>query len=183
MPRTKSPKVSVPTAADEAPPEKPKPLSTSSPESRSHGLSAAVLAALPVEASAEDRVSRSNLGRFVKGVSGNKSGRPQGSKNRTSQMKQFIEEAMTLHFSDDVLDIFATAVQMAKDGDQKMIALLIGDFMKEVRAPDVDAVAEARARQAPGSVSLSITHHHHAAPAADVKNGVVLDAEFSKSTE
>ena len=93
-------------------------------------------------------------------------------------MKQFIEEAMTLHFSDEVLAIFSTAIEMAKGGDQKMIALLIGDFMKEVRAPDADALAEAKAKQAPGSITLNVTHHHHAGLPAE-QTGAALDADFS----
>lgn len=87
------------------------------------------------ETPAEDSqsVSRNDLGQFVKGVSGNKVGRPIGSKNRTTVMKQAMEEAITREISDDVIEILETAVKLAKGGDVSMIKFVLGDLLNEVR--------------------------------------------------
>jgi hypothetical protein len=96
---------------------------------------------LPIPSSDEttEAVTRNNLGQFVKGVSGNLHGKPIGSKNRTTLMKQAMEEALTRELADDFLDILETALTLAKQGDKDMIKMVLGDFLKENRrAPPVE---------------------------------------------
>ena len=78
---------------------------------------------------------RDNLGRFPKGVSGNPAGRPEGSQNKASLIKQFIEERLSAKLEKDALAIMQKAINMAKDGDKSMIKLLLGDMMAATRSP------------------------------------------------
>lgn len=88
-------------------------------------------------------VSRNTLGQFVKGVTGNKLGRPLGSKNRTTIMKQAMEEAITREISTDVIEILEKAVELAKQGDVSMIKFVLGDLLNEVRKNVVEEVDKA----------------------------------------
>lgn len=81
----------------------------------------------------ERQITRNNLGRFAKGVSGNPKGRPKGSKNRTVIVKQAIEEALARNMAEDASVIIEQAISMAKAGDKDMIKFLLGDVLKEVR--------------------------------------------------
>lgn len=107
-----------------------------------------------VESSGEPpAVTRDNLGRFVKGVSGNIKGKPVGSKNRTKLMKQAMEEALTRDLSEDFLDILAQAVKLAKQGDTQMIKLVLVDLMKDVRGVDAEETVDAGGKK----IEVSIT--------------------------
>lgn len=98
------------------------------------------------------QIKRNNLGQFTRGVSGNALGRPKGSKNRTTIIKQAMEEAMTRELTDDVLEIFEQAVALAKAGDRSMIKFVLGDFMGEVRKQ----VAETEEELDRGKINLTI---------------------------
>lgn len=90
----------------------------------------------------KDVVSKDNLGRFVKGVSGNPNGRPKGSKNRATIMRAFIEEALVRDAAPQVNDLLDVAMKLAKSGDVDMLKLLLGDFL---RATNSKAAAESEA--------------------------------------
>jgi len=79
---------------------------------------------------------RNELGQFVKGQSGNLAGRPKGSRNEATKLKEFIEHANTEVLAAEAPAIMAKAIQMAKDGDAAMIKLILGDMMKHVRTEE-----------------------------------------------
>lgn len=116
------------------------------------------LAPLPTSESETTPVTRDNLGRFVKGVSGNQAGRPKGSRNRARLVAEFIEEALVGELADDAMEILEGAVQLAKDGDTDMIKFLLGDIIKRARGADADEPDEGA--KGPRSVTISITHIH-----------------------
>ena len=86
----------------------------------------------------ERQITRDNLGKFAKGVSGNPKGRPKGSKSRTVLIKQAIEEALSRNLAEDANEIIEQAVTMAKSGDKDMIKFLLGDVVKEVRRAETE---------------------------------------------
>lgn len=120
-------------------------------------------------------ISRSNLGQFVQGVSGNPKGRPVGSKNRTVLMKQAMEEALTRELSEDFMSILETAIILAKGGDKDMIKLVLGDFMKEVRR------AEQTEEETGGPRTIAISITQYFGPDAN-KNAAAeaVDAQFEE---
>lgn len=89
-------------------------------------------------------------GQFVKGVSGNPAGRPTGVRNQTTQVKEFIESALTNELKDEAIDILHQAIKMAKAGNASMIKLLLGDLLSEVRR-------EASGPQS-GAVNVTVTN-------------------------
>jgi len=86
----------------------------------------------------ERQISRNNLGRFAKGVSGNPAGRPKGSKSRTLLIKQAMEEALTRDSAEAFNEIVDQAISMAKAGDKDMIKFVLGDVLKEARRAEGD---------------------------------------------
>jgi hypothetical protein len=91
-------------------------------------------------ASAPSEISRDNLGRFVKGVSGNPKGKPIGSRNRINIIKHAIEEAIIRDVAEEATLIIEQALMQAKAGDPDMIKFVLGELLKDVRkgAPDED---------------------------------------------
>lgn len=78
-------------------------------------------------------LQRNAKGQFVKGASGNPAGRPVGVRSQTTQVKEFIEQALANDLKDDALEILGVAIKKAKAGDNAMIKLLLGDMLAEVR--------------------------------------------------
>lgn len=103
------------------------------------------------------RITRDNLGRFVKGVSGNVDGRPAGARNRAKLVAQFIEEALLNEFADDALAILAQAVKLAKEGDPQMIRMLLTDMVGKVARTEIADDAATKHR-APVQVQINLTH-------------------------
>lgn len=120
-------------------------------------------------------ITRSNLGRFIKGVSGNPKGRAVGSKNRTRVIKQAMEEALTRGLGEAFDDIINQIVTAAREGDKDMIKLVIGDIMKEVRK---DPVADENSG-GPQVVNVKITQYF--GDTEPVKEAI--DAEFTTFDE
>ncbi len=100
-------------------------------------------------------VSRSKLGKFVKGVSGNPAGRQLGSKNRTTLIKQAMEESLVRDLAKDFNDIVSQVIKLAKEGDTDMIKLLLNDVMKEARKP----IQEDDERRGPRKLHVEITQY------------------------
>ena len=68
---------------------------------------------------------RDEKGRFVPGKSGNPNGRPVGSKNAITLLKQSLELQLREQASDDMAQVMRTAIELAKAGDRSMIKLLL----------------------------------------------------------
>lgn len=83
-------------------------------------------------------ISRDNLGRFVRGVSGNPNGKPVGAKNRISFIKHAIEEALVRDIADEANAIILQAITLAKQGDTDMIKFVLGEVLKDVRKGGVE---------------------------------------------
>jgi len=98
-------------------------------------------------------VDRDNLGRFVKGVSGNPKGKPVGARSRTKLMKQGMEEAMTREMSNDFIEILETAIKLAKQGEKDMIKMVLVDLMKDIRTGDETETADPGGKR----IEVSIT--------------------------
>lgn len=82
------------------------------------------------------QITRTNLGRFVKGVSGNPKGKPKGAKSRTTLLRLAIEEMMLRETAGSMPEIVGKALEMARDGDRAVIKLLLGDVLKAARIQD-----------------------------------------------
>lgn len=108
-------------------------------------------------------ITRDNLGRFVKGVSGNPKGKPLGTKHRISFIKHAIEEALVRDLAEDAAAIMAKALDQAKAGDTDMIKFVLGDLLKDVRKGGVEDEDNLRGAKI---VQVSITQYVGQAKAA-----------------
>lgn len=81
---------------------------------------------------------RNDKGQFLKGYSGNPVGRPQGIRNQTTLVKDWINNALVNDLQEDALDILAVAVKKAKGGDNAMIKLLLKDLIAATGEDEVD---------------------------------------------
>lgn len=77
--------------------------------------------------------ARAPDGKFLSGQSGNPDGRPTGTRNQTTMVKEYIEYALTHELKDDAVAILRVAILKAKQGDNAMIKFLLGDILSEVR--------------------------------------------------
>lgn len=78
-------------------------------------------------------VEKVNKGQFVKGKSGNPNGKPKGSKNKLTLVKQAIEQELVEQLADDARSILAKAIKLAKGGDTMMIKLVLDKLMPNAR--------------------------------------------------
>lgn len=91
------------------------------------------------EQGATTGVTRSEDGRFVKGISGNPVGRPEGKKNIITGLKQDLEIAVREHLSADTIkDIINSMVTEALNGSVGAAKLLLDKAVSN--AKDVDDV-------------------------------------------
>ena len=78
---------------------------------------------------------RDEEGKFVAGKSGNPSGRPRGSKNKITLLRQSLELQLREQAAPDMAGVMDTAVKLALDGDRAMIKLLLEMHMSK-SSPD-----------------------------------------------
>lgn len=76
-------------------------------------------------------VKRGEDGTFQKGQSGNPVGRPKGSKNKITLLKQSMELMLREQAAPDIGAVMEKAVEMALDGDRTMIKLLLEQHMSK----------------------------------------------------
>lgn len=82
---------------------------------------------------------RDEKGRFVQGKSGNPEGRPKGSKNRVTVIRQAIEERLVDQLDEVASQVLAIALQKALEGDRDMIKLVLNKVLPAVRAEETGA--------------------------------------------
>lgn len=88
----------------------------------------------------EGKVAKPYL--FQKGRSGNPAGRPKGTKNRVTLMKVALELDLRTRLKHDAQEILDKAIDMAKNGDQAMIKLLIDKMIPTSKAIDDEPTKE-----------------------------------------
>ena len=75
-------------------------------------------------------VARSSDGTFIPGVSGNPAGKPAGTKNRLTALKQDLEIAVRENVSaKDIREIVGKMVDLAKEGNSKAAKLILDKFV------------------------------------------------------
>jgi hypothetical protein len=88
-------------------------------------------------------VIRSESGQFVKGVSGNPAGRPKGSKNKITELKQDLEVAVRSNVNpQDISDIVERMVIEAKTGNVQAAKLILDKTISNAKESE-DPTAEA----------------------------------------
>lgn len=76
--------------------------------------------------------------KFPKGVSGNPAGRPKGSKNKTTLIKQAIEGDLVEQLQESAPAIMQKAIEKALKGDAAMIKLIIERLVPIRKAAEED---------------------------------------------
>ena len=84
-------------------------------------------------------VVRNEDGTFKKGVSGNPVGRPKGSKNKITLLKQSLEVQLREQAEPFMPDVLNKAVELAMEGDRTMLKLLLELHMSKGVADDAKA--------------------------------------------
>lgn len=118
------------------------------------------------------QITRDNLGKFVKGVSGNPKGKPKGAKSRTTLLRLAIEEMTLRETAGQMPEIVQKALEMAKEGDQAIIKLLLSDLLKSARVQD-----RAEDDEEKGKTTIKVTINNYTGPKSATKPAI--DADFS----
>lgn len=118
------------------------------------------------------QITRDNLGKFVKGVSGNPKGKPKGAKSRTTLLRLAIEEMTLRETAGEMPAIVKKALEMAKEGDQAIIKLLLSDLLKSARVQDRDEDDEEK-----GKTTIKVTINNYTGPKGP--KPAVIDGEFT----
>jgi hypothetical protein len=105
---------------------------------------------------------------FVKGESGNPGGRPKGSKNQITLLRQSLELQLREAAAPDIVNVMKKAVELALDGDRTMIKLLLELHMAK-QVNDNEHAAEKV------SIQITSTGPQTVAP---VKHRDIIDAEI-----
>lgn len=91
------------------------------------------------------KMLRNSKGQFVKGQSGNASGRPEGSKNVITTQKLLVEQAFRNDTVEDVSKVLKLIVAQALDGDKASQKLIWeGSVSKQTLAEDKSAGGRAQ---------------------------------------
>lgn len=106
---------------------------------------------------------------FRKGQSGNPKGRPKGSKNKTTLVKEQIEAGLVAEAEQDALDVYRKTVELAKQGDTTCLKLLMDRFWPAGRKED-------KAEKSPGGVNIIIKGLEVEEPKA-IEGEVVRDGD------
>lgn len=71
------------------------------------------------------KVKRTEKGQFPKGVSGNPTGRPKGSKNEITLLRQSLDLQLRAQGAERMPEVLDKAFELALEGDRPMIKLLL----------------------------------------------------------
>lgn len=105
-------------------------------------------------------IPRTDGGQFPKGVSGNPKGRPKGSKNEITLLRQSLELALRQQASHDISEVLGVAIEKAKEGDNQMIKLLLEMHMSKSTSDDGKAAEK---------VAIQINSHPGSAEIKEVR--------------
>lgn len=84
-------------------------------------------------------IARTEAGTFPKGVSGNPAGRPKGSKNQITLLKQSLELQLREQAAPNMAAVLDKAVELALEGHPGMIKLLMDLHMSKSTNDDPKA--------------------------------------------
>lgn len=70
-------------------------------------------------------MAKVNKGQFKRGQSGNPEGRPKGSKNQITLLKESLEVALRERSEPSMVKVLDKAVELALEGDRSMLKLLL----------------------------------------------------------
>lgn len=108
--------------------------------------------------------------RFVAGVSGNPTGRPKGSRNKITLLKESLELMLRERAAPDLPAVLDKAVELAVSGDRAMIKLLLELHMAKGTADKENAVEK---------VEITINGSRE----TTIKDVTPIDGEVVKSGE
>ena len=109
-------------------------------------------------------IPRDEAGRFPKGKSGNPSGRPKGSKNAITLLKQSLELQLREQAAPEVGAVLDKAVELALEGHPGMIKLLLELHMSRGISDETKATEK---------VAIQI----NSAPAAQEPEVIIINEE------
>ena len=89
-----------------------------------------------------EKEERTELGTWKAGVSGNPNGRPKGSKNQITLLKESLELQLREQGANFMPQILQTAIELALEGDRTMLKLLLELHMTKGGTGDVKAGQE-----------------------------------------
>lgn len=81
---------------------------------------------------------------WKKGQSGNPAGRPVGAKNKITLIKQALEGELRTQLAPAMAEVMAKAIEMAKEGNESMIKLLIDKTVPTTKADDTESTGEGK---------------------------------------
>jgi len=73
---------------------------------------------------------------WKKGQSGNPAGRPKGVRNKITLMKEALEGELRSQIGPHMADVVMKAIEMAKDGNEAMIKLLVDKTVPTTKASE-----------------------------------------------
>jgi hypothetical protein len=117
-------------------------------------------------------LKRTEAGTFPKGVSGNPAGRPKGSKNAITLLKQSLELQLREQASADISAVLDKAVELALEGHPGMIKMLVELHMS--KSTNDDAKASER-------VAIQINSHPGQAEVKEVRTPIDIEPEESNN--
>lgn len=109
---------------------------------------------------------RSNT-QFQKGRSGNPLGRPKGSKNKTTILREAMQQKADRMLSKEVPQVLAVVIRAAKGGDMSAAKMILDRAVPVKKADDGD--------DGSGKQLVQITIQNLTAP--DEKSGVIINGE------
>jgi len=86
--------------------------------------------------------TRNEDGTFKGGISGNPNGRPLGSKNKITLLRQSLELQLREQAAPDMAGVMKKAIEMALDGDRTMIKLLLEQHLAKAHSDEIGKSTE-----------------------------------------
>lgn len=113
-------------------------------------------------------IKRTEAGTFPKGVSGNPEGRPKGSKNQITLLKQSLELQLREQAAPDLGKVLEKAIELALEGNPAMIKLLLELHMSKNTSDDPKAAEK---------VAIQINSHGGPADIKQVRTPINVEED------